>query len=85
MQFLRQAWQLPGLFVADDLDEYSPGTEEMQWLYDISSNSGRKLVHYSAKEDALWQGTSLSTSAKFPPPAITGRICSRLMLNSPAS
>jgi tetratricopeptide (TPR) repeat protein len=54
MQFLRQAWQLPGLFVADDLDEYSPGTEEMQWLYDISSNSGRKLVHYSAKEDAPW-------------------------------
>jgi tetratricopeptide (TPR) repeat protein len=54
MQFLRRAWQLPGLFVADDLDEYSPGTEEMQWLYDISSNSGRKLVHYSAKEDAPW-------------------------------
>jgi tetratricopeptide (TPR) repeat protein len=54
MQFLRQAWQLPGLFVADDLDEYQPGPEETEWLYDISSNSGRKLVHYSAKENAPW-------------------------------
>jgi tetratricopeptide (TPR) repeat protein len=54
LQFLRQASQLPGLFVVDDLDEYPPTVEAMKWLYDTSTNAGRKFVHYSAEEEAPW-------------------------------
>ncbi|HVT59094.1 MAG TPA: alpha/beta hydrolase [Thermoanaerobaculia bacterium] len=54
LEFLRQAWQLPGLFVADDNDEYPPIVEAMEWLYLRASNSGNKFVHYSAAKDAPW-------------------------------
>jgi dienelactone hydrolase len=54
LQFLRQASQLPGLFVVSDADEYPPTAEAMELLYIASSNTGKKFVHYSAAEDAPW-------------------------------
>jgi hypothetical protein len=54
LDFLRQARQLPELFVADDNDEYPPIVEAMELLYVTASNSGRKFVHYSASHDAPW-------------------------------
>jgi pimeloyl-ACP methyl ester carboxylesterase len=54
LQFLRQASQLPGLFVAADDDEYPPTVEAMELLYITSSNSGKKFVHYSAAQEAPW-------------------------------
>jgi hypothetical protein len=54
LQFLRQAAQLPALFVVDDNDEYPPTVEAMEWLYVSSSCPYKKLVHYSAARDAPW-------------------------------
>ena len=54
LQFLRQAAQLPGLFVVDDNDEYPPTVEAMHLLYSMSSNPGKKLVHYPAIHEAPW-------------------------------
>src|SRR6267154_87071 len=60
LQFLRQASQLPGLFVVADDDEYPPTVEAMEWLYISSSSPGKKFVHYSAAQDApcIWSETS---------------------------
>lgn len=54
LQFLHQASQLPELFVFSDADEYPPTQDAMKLLYVTSSNPGKKLVHYSAAEDAPW-------------------------------
>ena len=54
MQFLRQASQLPELFVVADDDEYPPIVEAMELLFVTSSNSGKKFVHYSAAQEAPW-------------------------------
>jgi uncharacterized damage-inducible protein DinB/dienelactone hydrolase len=54
LEFMRQASQLPGLFVVDDGDEYPPTVEVMELLYITSSNSGKKFVHYSAAQEAPW-------------------------------
>jgi alpha/beta superfamily hydrolase len=54
LEFLRQASQLPGLFVVADDDEYPPIVEAMELLYITSSNSGKKFVHYSAAQEAPW-------------------------------
>jgi alpha/beta superfamily hydrolase len=54
LQFLRQASQLPGLFVVADDDEYPPTQEAMELLYVTSSSPGKKFVHYSAAQDAPW-------------------------------
>src|SRR5881227_1342588 len=54
LQFLRQASQLPELFVVADDDEYPPIVEAMELLYITSSNSGKKFVHYSAANEAPW-------------------------------
>jgi dienelactone hydrolase len=53
-QFLRQAAQLPELFVVSDDDEYPPIVEAMELLYITASNPGRKFVHYSAADEAPW-------------------------------
>jgi len=55
LQFLRQASQLPGLFVVDDEDEYPPTVEAMELLYITSCNPGKKLVHYAGKVPP-WNG-----------------------------
>jgi dienelactone hydrolase/uncharacterized damage-inducible protein DinB len=54
LQFLHQASQLPELFAFSDDDEYPPTQDAMKLLYLTASSPGRKLVHYSAAEDAPW-------------------------------
>src|SRR5437588_2141376 len=54
LQFLRQASQLPELFVVPDDDEYSPIVEAMELLYITASSPSRKFVHYSASHEAPW-------------------------------
>src|SRR5436190_15801666 len=54
LQFLRQASQLPELFVVADDDEYAPIVEAMELLYITASSPGRKFVHYSASHEAPW-------------------------------
>ena len=66
LQFLRQASQLPGLFVVDDDDEYPPTVEAMELLYITSSNPGKKFVHYSAAQDAPWIWYDTSDISKVP-------------------
>jgi dienelactone hydrolase len=55
LQFLRQASQLPALFVVADEDEYPPTVEAMELLYITSSSPGKKLVHYAGQEPP-WNG-----------------------------
>src|SRR5881398_2440737 len=55
LQFLRQASQLPELFVFSDDDEYPPIQQAMGLLYVTASSPSRKLVHYSASKDAPWK------------------------------
>jgi len=66
LQFLRQASQLPGLFVVADDDEYPPTVEAMEWLYVTSSSPGKKFVHYSAAQDAPWIWYETSDASKVP-------------------
>jgi pimeloyl-ACP methyl ester carboxylesterase len=54
LRFLRQASQLPGLFVVADNDEYPPTVDAMELLYNASANSGKRLIHYAA-ERAPWK------------------------------
>ena len=54
LDFLRQASQLPELFVVADDDEYPPIVEAMELLYVTASNPSRKFVHYSASHEAPW-------------------------------
>jgi len=65
LQFLRQASQLPGLFVVAD-DEYPPTVEAMELLYITSSSPGKKFVHYSAAQDAPWIWYETSDASKVP-------------------
>jgi pimeloyl-ACP methyl ester carboxylesterase len=53
-EFLHQAWHLPELFVADDIDEYMPIQEAMKLLYVSASSPNKKLVYYSQAEEAPW-------------------------------
>jgi tetratricopeptide (TPR) repeat protein len=64
LQFLRQASQLPGLFVVADDDEYPPTVEAMEWLYITSSSPAKKFVHYSAAQDAPWKWYETSDASK---------------------
>ncbi len=66
LQFLRQASQLPGLFVVADDDEYPPTVEAMEWRYINSSSPGKKFVHYSAAQDAPWIWYETSDASKVP-------------------
>jgi tetratricopeptide (TPR) repeat protein/uncharacterized damage-inducible protein DinB len=66
LEFLRQAPQLPGLFVVDDDDEYPPTVEAMEWLYINSVSPGKKFVHYSAAKDAPWIWYETSDASKVP-------------------
>ena len=55
LDFLRQASQLPELFVYSDDDEYPPTQQAMQLLYISATSPSKKLVHYSAVHDAPWK------------------------------
>ena len=54
LQFLKDASQLPELYVVSDADEYPPTVEAMELLYLTSSSSRKKLVHYVASQEAPW-------------------------------
>jgi DinB superfamily len=54
-QFLRQASQLPALFVVSDDDEGPPTEEVLEWIYVVSSNPAKRFVHYAGKK-APWNG-----------------------------
>src|SRR5256714_10384652 len=54
LDFLRQASQLPELFVVADNDEYPPIVEAMELLYVTASSPSKKFVHYSASHEAPW-------------------------------
>jgi hypothetical protein len=55
LQFLHEASQLPELFIVSDDDEYPPTQQAMQLLYVTASSPSKKLVHYSAVQDAPWK------------------------------
>jgi tetratricopeptide (TPR) repeat protein len=54
IEFLHQTSQLPELFVVADTDEYPPTVEAMLWLYARASSPSKKLIHYSASQEAPW-------------------------------
>jgi formylglycine-generating enzyme required for sulfatase activity len=59
LRFLRQASQLPGLFIVSDDDEYPPTVEAMEWLYDSSASPQKQFIHYvGPKAPWLWYETS---------------------------
>jgi tetratricopeptide (TPR) repeat protein len=59
LRFLRQASQLPGLFIVSDDDEYPPTVEAMEGLYDSSASPQRQFIHYiGPKAPWLWYETS---------------------------
>jgi pimeloyl-ACP methyl ester carboxylesterase len=66
LQFLHQAAQLPELFVFSDEDEYPPTQDAMKLLYLTASSPSKKLVHYSAAEDAPWVWYETSDAARVP-------------------
>jgi pimeloyl-ACP methyl ester carboxylesterase len=66
LQFLHETPQLPELFVFSDEDEYPPTQDAMKLLYVIASSPGKKLVHYSAAEDAPWLWYETSDASKVP-------------------
>jgi pimeloyl-ACP methyl ester carboxylesterase len=66
LQFLHEASQLPELFVFSDDDEYPPTQDAMKLLYVTASSPIKKLVHYSAAEDAPWRWYETSDAGKVP-------------------
>jgi pimeloyl-ACP methyl ester carboxylesterase len=67
LQFMRDAPQLPGLFVAADDDEYPPTVEAMELLYITSSSASKKWVHYPAVKEAPWIWYETADISKVPP------------------
>jgi pimeloyl-ACP methyl ester carboxylesterase len=65
-EFLRQAWQLPELFAFSDDDEYPPTQDAMKLLYVTAGSPSKKLVHYSAAEDAPWLWYETNDPSKVP-------------------
>jgi tetratricopeptide (TPR) repeat protein len=66
LQFLHEARQLPELFVFSDDDEYPPTQDAMKLLYVTASSPSKKLVHYSATQDAPWMWYETSDISKVP-------------------
>jgi pimeloyl-ACP methyl ester carboxylesterase len=66
VEFLHEASQLPELFVIADTDEYPPTVETMLWLYARASSPMRKLIHYSAAQEAPWLWYETSDPSKVP-------------------
>lgn len=65
-EFLHQSWQLPELFAFSDDDEYPPTQDAMRLLYVTAGSPSKKLVHYSAAEDAPWLWYETSDAGKVP-------------------
>src|SRR5262249_10787752 len=72
LQFLHQASQLPELFIFSDEDEYPPIQDAMKLLYVTASSASKKLVHYSAAENAPWLWYETSDAGKVSPHAAHG-------------
>lgn len=66
IEFLHQASQLPELFVVADNDEYPPTVEAMLWMYARASSPSRRLIHYSAAQEAPWLWYETSDASKVP-------------------
>jgi tetratricopeptide (TPR) repeat protein len=66
IEFLHQTWQLPELFIVADTDEYPPTVEAMLWLYARASSPSRRLIHYSAAQEAPWLWYETSDASKVP-------------------
>jgi len=66
IEFLHQSPQFPELFVVADSDEYPPTVEAMLLLYARSSSPSRKLIHYSASQEAPWLWYETSDPSKVP-------------------
>ena len=66
IEFLHQAPQLPELFVVANNDEYPPTVEAMLLLYARSSSPSRKLIQYSAAQEAPWLWYETSDPSKVP-------------------
>ena len=66
IEFLHQAPQFPELFVVADSDEYPPTVEAMLLLYARSSSPTRKLIHYSAAQEAPWLWYETSDPSRVP-------------------
>jgi dienelactone hydrolase len=66
IEFLHEASQLPELFVVADTDEYPPTVEAMLWLYARASSPSRKLIHYSAAQEAPWLWYETSDASRVP-------------------
>jgi dienelactone hydrolase len=59
LKFMRQASNLPALFIVSDDDEYPPTVEAMEWLYDVSSSPEKKFIHYFGPRGPwIWYETS---------------------------
>ena len=65
-EFLHKASQLPELFAFSDDDEYPPTQDAMKLLYVTAGSPSKKLVHYSAAEDAPWLWYETSDASKVP-------------------
>jgi len=46
-QFLRHSANLPVFFAVADDDEFPPSIVAIEWLYTVTSNPGKKFVHYA--------------------------------------
>ena len=46
-QFLRQPGSVPVLFAVADDDEFPPSVQMIEWLYNLDSNPGKRLLHYA--------------------------------------
>jgi dienelactone hydrolase len=66
MRFLRQASQLPELFVVSDEDEYPPTRESMEWMYITSSSPAKKFMDYPAAHGAPWLWYETNDISKVP-------------------
>jgi len=46
--FLRRPGSLPIFFAAADDDEFPPSVLDIEWYYSLTSNPGKRFVHYAA-------------------------------------
>jgi tetratricopeptide (TPR) repeat protein len=54
LDFLKEAWSLPALFVVADNDEYPPTVEAMELLYVTDASPSKRLIRYAAEREAPW-------------------------------
>jgi dienelactone hydrolase len=45
--YLRNTAKTPVLFSVADDDEFPPSVEDIEWLYSVTSNPGKKFLHYA--------------------------------------